>query len=46
MPRLAAFVATAGLLLAIAGAMDVSARAQQGELGAPGDVIQGDRGRG
>ena len=40
MPRLAAFVATAWLLLTIGGAITSVARAQQGEVGAPGGVIQ------
>jgi outer membrane protein insertion porin family len=39
MPRLAAFVATAWLLLTIGGAITSAARAQQGEV-APGGVIQ------
>ena len=40
MPRLAAFVATAWLLLTIGGAITSVARAQQGEVGASGGVIQ------
>src|ERR687892_2034582 len=40
MPRLAALVATACLVLAIIGAIASAARAQQGEVGAPAGVIQ------
>ena len=40
MPRLAAFVATIGLLLTIGGAITSAARAQQGPVGAPSGVIQ------
>ena len=40
MPRLAAFVATAWLLLTIGGAITSVARAQQGEVDASGGVIQ------
>jgi outer membrane protein insertion porin family len=40
MPRLAAFVAMAWFLLAIVGAITSAARAQQGAVGAPADVIR------
>jgi outer membrane protein insertion porin family len=40
MPRLAAFVATAWILLTIGGAITSVARAQQSEVVAPGGVIQ------
>src|ERR687892_2368224 len=40
MPRLAALVATACLVLAIIGAIASAARAQQGEVGASADVIR------
>jgi outer membrane protein insertion porin family len=40
MPRLAALVATAWLVLAIVGAVTSAARAQQGEAGAPPAVIR------
>ena len=40
MPHLAAFVATAWLLLTIGGAITSAARAQQGEVGAPTGTIQ------
>jgi outer membrane protein insertion porin family len=40
MPRVAALVATAWLLLTIGGAITSAARAQQGEVGAPTGTIQ------